>query len=420
MLLLRILKSCNLAPILTAGMHRSLLLFLLSFFACISLYGQSAKPDCRNFIAGTFFKDNTKDSVIVFRGLEYWIEADIKNHECRVYKTSWTDDCDFMLIYNNTITQDKSIKFYKRIDDTLMYSSESFDSNGINYLVKSSSSVGYHKLHYLTDTIAWLYLIDADSNLYFDTTEIKYLYGLPLSNYNYNVPYFLSLQTGIFENQFVAYVVSLFKSGDVKPAFNYASRLLKAHSPDAVLNDYNVYASHLYGKLLTYQPLSVRDGYRLGKTNSFSHTYIIQARFEKLTGPAEICLSTAPDINSPLLSLNVVVDSVKKIPYIIEMTKSFWASLKHRDFKGIYDSSSSTLKAILPYSQAQSVLNSIDSIGHLDDYKLYFENFTVNKDRGLIITSYKCELPNKSLSLSLMYLFENGEYKLAGLNAPKI
>lgn len=355
--------------------------------------------------------------MIVYRGLEYWIEADIKNHECKVYKIHWFDECNFTLLYNNTISESKALKFYKTEADSLNYSFDAVNSNSINYDVKSGYSITKQKLTSFSDSLAWQYLIYADTNLYFDTTEIKELYGRPIENYSYNTPSFINLEMDSSESQFVNYILFLFKSGDIKPAFNYASPVLKSHSPQQVLDDYNIYLSSLFGKLTSYQAESIKEGYRINK-NSSTHSYIINGAFEKM-GKAAICISVMPGAANTLLSLSVVADSANKIPYLTQLTKNFWELLKHKKYKEIYEGSSAMLKANITFDDAKKTLNTMDSLGHFNDYTIYFQNFSVIKNKGVVVISFKCPLPGKTLFMNLFYTFEEGAYKLAGINAPK-
>lgn len=398
-------------------MYRSLLFSIFLFSSFASVKGQKIKPDCAHFTGGIYVKGNYTDSTLVYRGLEYWIEADMKAHECRVYKICWTDACNFILLLNNRIDENKGYYLRKALADSLFFTAESSDSSGIIYRVKDEKNVSHIKLNRFYDSLAWEYLVYADTNLYFDTTEIKQLYGTPSRNYYFNTPSFISIETDSADNRFVSYVISLLQNGDIKPAFKFASPTLKAHSPESILEDYNQYVLHLYGKLKSYKAVSVTEGYKINK-NLVSHSYIINGDFEKLSKGASVCISTAPG-TTPLLSLSVTIDSATKISFLNELTHPFWDNLKHKKYHKIYDGSSTMLKEGISFEKAQKALENIDSSGHLDDYKIFFQNFSVNNGKSFLLISYKCPFQYKATVVNLFYIFENGEYKLSSVNSSK-
>jgi hypothetical protein len=399
-------------------MYRSLLFSIFLFFAFTCINGQKVNPGCAHFTGGIYIKGNYTDSIVVYRGLEYWMEADMKAHECRVYKIGWTDACNFTLFLNTRINENKGYYLRKALADSLFFTTESSDSTGITYRVKDGKNVTNIKLKPFYDTLAWEYLVYADTNLYFDTTEIKQLYGTPPRNYYYNTPSFINLETDSTDNRFVIYVISLFQNGDIKPTFNFASSTLKNHSPEAVLEDYNHYVQQLYGKLKSFKAASISEGYKINKS-LYSHYYIINGDFEKLSKGASICISTAPGGTTPLLSLSVTIDNAGKISFLNELTHPFWDNLKHKKYRKIYDNSSAMLKQSITFEKVQQALEAIDSSGHLDEYKIFFQNFSVNNGQGFLLLSYKCPLQNKTPVINLFYIFENGEYKLSSVNTSK-
>ena len=401
-------------------MRRGLVAYLLFFLSLGLAKGQPAITDCARFTGGTFIKGNFSDSIVVFRGLEYWIEADLKAHECRVYKIVWTDACNFMLLFNNSIDEDKRNNLRKKKQDSIFYTTDSFDSAQITYKTYTSKNdirFGYEKLRPFTDSLAWEYLVSADSNTYFDTSEIKQLYGLPAQNYSLNTPTFISLQMDSADTYLANYIAYLLKGGDLRPAFSFASLTLKAHSPQAVLDDYNEYVRHLVGRLKAYTVASIRVGFKLNKR--YTRAYIIKGDFEKLGTGASICLTSASGNKNPLQSLSIAIDSANLVPFINDLSHSFFEDLKHKRYRKLYDSSSTLLKSDLSRKEAENIFKSIDSGGHLDDYKVFFQNFTVIKERGLLLISYKCPLQGKALVINLFYAFEAGEYKLSGINSSK-
>ncbi len=419
--LLTNLKSFNLAAIFMR-MRRGLIVSIIFFLAFSNINGQLLVPDCGRFTGGTFIKGNYSDSIIVFRGIEYWIEADLKAHECRVYKINWTDACNFVLIFNNRIDENKHNNLLSYLNDTLFYNAESFDSNGITYRVGSEKNqfhFYYQKLRPFSDSIAWEYLVSADSNLYFDTAEIKQLYGMPAQCYYFNTPSFINLEMDSSDTYIANYVAYLLKSGDLKPAFGFAAPNLKAHSPPGLLDDYNTYLNFLFGKLKSYSTTGISLGYKINN-RYFSHSIIMKAVFEKLSSGANICMSTAPgQKTTPLLSISVSVDSADKFPFVNNLFHSFLSLIKDKKYHILYDSSSTLLKSDLSFQEAEKIFKSIDSSRHFDSYKVFFQNFSVIKDKGLLLISSKCLLPGKTIVINLYYVFEAGEYKLSGLNSSK-
>ncbi len=168
----------------------------------------------------------------------------------------------------------------------------------------------------------------------------------------------------------------------------------------------------------SYKVTTIKEGYPLRK-NVNAHTYIIHGEFEKVPGGADICINVSPESSNRLLSVNVVMDSANEIPYLNVIAGNFWWLINQKKYREIYDSASDLLKKKVSFEEAEKSLIYLDSLGHLNDYKLYFQNFSAAGDKGVITLSYKCTLPEKSLFMNLLYIFENGEYKLAGVNSPK-
>ncbi|HTA26930.1 MAG TPA: hypothetical protein VK809_04030 [Bacteroidia bacterium] len=403
-------------------MHRGLVLSILFFLTFSVTNGQVAAPDCGRFTGGTFIKGNYSDSIVVFRGIEYWIEADLKAHECRVYKIRWKDACNFILVFSNRIDENTHNNLLSYLNDTLFYNAESYDSNEITYRVGSEKNqfhFYYQKLRPFSDSLAWEYLVSADSNLYFDTTEIKQLYGMPLQKYYYNTPSFINIEMDSSDTYMSNYVAYLLKTGDLKPAFSFAAPNLKAHSPPSLLDDYNTYLTYLLGKLKSYTATGIRRGYKINK-RYYSHAIIMKAEFEKLPDGASICISTAPgEKRTPLLSVSVSVDSAGNLPFTNNLFHTFISYLKNKKYHTLYDSSSTLLKSDLSFPEAKKTFQSIDSSGHFDNYKVFFQNFSVIKGKGLLLISSKCLLPGKTFVINLYYVFEGGKYKLSGLNSSK-
>ncbi len=211
-------------------MHRILLSLSLFFLTFNCANAQSPKLDCGSFNGGAFYYYGATDTIVVYRGMEYWIEADVRNHECFIYKIEWTDACNFVLKFNGVLddysnqSQDSSRIFIPKESLSLI----SIDSTGITYKVKDMAERCQNiTIHPLVDTIAWQYLIYADSNLYIDTSEVKKLYGRPEQKFYCTVPYFINLETDSGETHFVDYMISLFQKGDIIPAFDYAGPNLK-------------------------------------------------------------------------------------------------------------------------------------------------------------------------------------------------
>ncbi len=234
----------------------------------------------------------------------------------------------------------------------------------------------------------------------------------------YNVPYYIAQQCDSAETQFVSYVLTLFQKGDIKPAFDYATPKLHNRSPQSVIDAFNQYVQNLFGKMKSYQATSITDGYRITK-DLRSHTYIITGQFENINGPDDVCISIAPGSANPLIGINMFIDSLNRIPFLKKISAGFWKSLKQKKYKAIYDSSSSLLKSNVTFEDAQKTLTTLDSLERLGEFKLYFQNFSVVKDKGIILLSYKEELHDKPISINLIFTFEDGEYKLAGLTLPK-
>ncbi len=424
--MLRNLKSLTLAAILTTIMQRTFLALTLFLSTLLTANAQTAKLSCSNFNGGAFYYYTPSDTIVVYRGLEYWISADVRGNTCIVSKIAWKDSANFVTHLNYVLDEDRnrfqdSSKIYFA---STYYSVYSVDEKSITYKVRySQNDTNSHfiTLHTLYDSIAWQYLIYADSNLYKDTAEIKKLYGKPEEKYYCNMPYFINLQTDSSETQFVSFMISLFQKGDIKPAFEFAAPNLKAHSPAAVIDDYNQYVQHLFGKLQSYTVTSIKDGFHI-KKNERAHNYIIHGTFEKLSGKAneaDLCITTNSASINPLISVNVVVDSLSKIPFLNELSNGFWVLLKQKEYHKIYDLSALKMKEKIDYKQVEKIFKYVDSLGHIDDYKLFFQNFNTSGNRGQIVLSFKAGAPDKPLFMNLLYIFENGEYKLAGVNAPK-
>ncbi len=372
-------------------------------------------------MGGTFFKDSPADSVIIYRGLEYWIEADLKKHECRIYKTCWINECTFVLIFNNRVCQDRSVKSADSIaiyPDSLFYTMDSCNLAGIRYQVKSKRTVSYQHLTPLPDKLAWQYIIDADTNLYFDTAEIKELYGKPIRKYYWNVPYFINMVSDSGEIQFIDYMISLFKNGDIRPALNVGSAFFHARSSDTLWNDYSRYVQNVFGKLKSFQTVEMQDGYNINNTFR-AHTYVVNATFEKVKGSSFIHISTLPQADNPLLSLTISSDSAYKVPFFKELTGDFWKLLKQKKFHEIYTSSSSMLQSNISYKEAVKIFTTIDSLGYLDKYAPSFQSFTEYHGKGIMVISFKATPAGKVLAVDLYYTFENGEYKLAEVSPSK-
>lgn len=396
-----------------------ILLFLLCGFAG---FGQMSKPDCGKYIAGSFREIKDNDTVILFRGLQYWIEADVTHHCCNVYKIKWENSCKLTLLFNISFSENKHVKL---TGSDIVCSYRNSDSNSITYAIseinKSKRDVKSNlnksvSLINLKEPDTWKYLIDADTLLFSDTNEIKKLYGYPERVFDYNVPDFFWDVTDSSGIRFADYIFSLLKKGDINPAYNYASPIMKNNSSDTMFRDYNNYIEAGFGKLLDYQFISrEEDKSALFKTPRIDN-YIFDAQFEKVKRKVKMCLSIAVREPNPLIKLNVVADSANDVTFIDTLTANFWKLLKQHEFKKIYMQSSPLLQKKVTDEQAEKILSELYDRSHLEEYRLFFQTFNVIERKGFIDAEFNCKVQGVNFSVALYFSLENGEYKLSALN----
>ena len=393
------------------------------FLTSLYSFGQTTKLDCKTSKFGNFVVDNPQDSIYVFREFSSWYEMNTQKGFRNIFTIIWTDDCNFSLVFKDCSAKDKSLKTYRK-GDTLVYKAVSISAISITYLITSKTKTYQQTLSRKDGLDVWEFMFTRDIELKQDSSLTKGIAELlPDSIKNDLSKLREQIKKATFnqpEVEQVEYVLSLLKQCDIRPIIAIGSDEFKNIVSATVLEDYNEYLKNTYGRLESYSvfnsPVSMDFGNLFGGItfNSVSK-YVLSATFEKVKGNVQITIGLKNAGIYKLQTLNVEAGKTTMVPYIQTLTEDFWYKLKYKEFKEIYDSSAQLFKDRASYEQVKNMLSLIESYGQLDFYKLNAQNFAIDEGRGLISAQYLLDMDNKKAIVSLNYIKENGNYKLAGL-----
>ncbi|MCD8528534.1 MAG: hypothetical protein LRY27_00785, partial [Chitinophagales bacterium] len=302
----------------------------------------------------------------------------------------------------------------------------SASENSITFLVRSKTKTYQQTLSRQNGLDVWEYMLTRDLELKEDSSLTNGIVELLPDSIKKEMPKLIQQMEKATFNQAeveqIEYVLSLLKQNNISPINDIASDNFKKIVSAIELTDYNEYLKNVYGKLETYSvhssPVSMDFGNLFGGIifNNVS-TYVLDATFEKVNGNVQITIGLKNDsIIYKIETLNVQSDISNDVPFIQNLTKDFWYQLKKKEFKNIYNGSAQLFKDKVSYDQVKKMLSLIESNGYLEFYKPSSLFFTTDQGRGYIAAQYLLDKDNKEATISLNYLLENGEYKLAGLN----
>jgi hypothetical protein len=392
---------------------------LTTFFS----FGQTSNRDCKSFKFGDFIKDNSQDSIYILRDFSSWYEMNIQKGFRNIFTIIWADDCNFLLVFKHCSAKDKSLYTYHE-GDTLSYKTVSISKTGITFSVTYKTKTYQQTLSRQNGLDVWEFMLTRDFELKKDSSFNSGIERSFPDSFRKELPKLKQqLKKGIFnqtEVEQVEYILSLLKQSDIRPINAIASDDFKNLVPSVALADYNEYLRNTYGKLESYSvfsgPVSMDFGNLFGgMTLNNVRKYVLNATFEKAKGNVQITVGLKYDSIYKIQTLNVLSDKTTTLPFIQTLTKDFWSKLNDKEFKKIYDGSAQLFKNKTSYEQVNNMLALIEGYGQLDFYKFSAQNFSIDEGKGFILARYLLDKDNKKATISLIYLNEDGTYKLAGL-----
>lgn len=371
---------------------------------------------------GDFVAGDPQDSIYIFRDFSSWYEMNTQKGFRNIFTIIWKDGCNFSLVFKDCSAKDKSLWAFHK-DDTILYKAISLTKTSIIYSVTAGTKTYQQTLSRQCGLDVWEFMITRDIELKEDSLKDGFTEMFP-DSFKKELP---NLRQQIKKATFnqpeveqVEYALSLLKQSDISPINAIASDDFKNIVPATALADYNEYLRNTYGKLLSYSvissPLRMSFDSFGGITFNNVSKYVLDATFEKVNGNVRVTVGLKNDTVYKIQNLNVQAGKTTSVPFIESLTKDFWFRLKNKEFKKIYNGSAQLLKDKATYEQVKNILSLIKSYGQLDSYKLSGQNFAIYEGKGFILAQYLLEKDNRKAIISLNYIKENDNYKLAGLN----
>lgn len=395
-------------------MKKIIIGIILTITVCCA-YGQTSIADCKGIEYGIYAVGSPEDSVYVMRNPRDWSEYDMKKGVRYMFDIIWESPCEFSLVYNFKDGRHVENPEY-HIGDTLKYAVKEVNKSKVVCEVINKGKETEQVLwqtevdtarieKFLTGMISDSSALKKFSELYPDSLK-KMMMGLIRKSGDNML---LKPEWEVIET-----VLSYYEAGDITPLYNSASDVFKMAITSDDMNGYNRFIQAAYGKLKNYSVSSTESG--MGNSDK-EIKCILNCRFEKANCNVKVSFALKKsDSVYQLSGLNVVADSVEQLPFIKSLGSSFFESTNSEKFKKIYEESADTLKAMAKYNQISRLLSVIYEQGNFDGYKAEYLNYSPNKSGGYFTVVYKMVKGSNKSYLSLSYIFEQGEYKLAGLH----
>jgi hypothetical protein len=383
-------------------------LFGILLIFSLSGFSQNSFQDCRKLCYGSY-KEDGKDSVYVFRGLKYWMEYDVKHAYKAIFSIHWYDQCRFTLTYVGSRSMDSAFNRYKP-GDTISFSASNSSDTSITFNVHSSFFILYSSFYWYNGTAIWDNMLKQDTNmenLIKDTTSLVARYANRFTNaYEEQA----ASMTDTAELNRVNDLINILKYGSVDSIYKIASRRMIKQSPPPVINAYNLYIRSFYGRLQWYSSIDLPENPVFKKSDPKTRTFILNTGFEKVNVPVKLSIRMEADSLHRVSSFAVVADSAAQITAINSFTQPLLHLIMNEKYRDFYEGLCEKSKQKIPFDSVKKALVTIHNKGHLDEFRLYFQTFTVNDKQGGFIASYQRKTNGERTTIDFNFLYENGKF----------
>lgn len=401
----------------------------------INSLGQADSSKCHQLKYGDFELLNTQDSIFVYRDFRSWYEINANKGFRSIYKIVWINDCNFKLVFEKTSASNEEVIPYHK-GDTINLSATSTTNNKITFeanfkgekksLALAKTNINVFKLmgnrdkELISRKEETRAKIESMMALMPDSLRDSYKKYLDIGNLGGAL--FNKKQVTVIET-----IIEQIKNKDFDSIYKSGSQEFKASLTKDIFNDYGAYLAEFYGKIESY---SVSKSPVSSKLTGFfssqswldqesvvrNYEYQLTVKFSKVTTPCNLNITLRSiDSEDKLHSIYVTQDNYTTFNNLNKLSKPFFEDLKRKKYKRIYKGSSDLFKDETTYKQIKRLLNLINSIGHLDEYKLYNQGFAVEKREGFVQLIYVANTDDKEMTLRLSYLLRDSNWILSGL-----